>query len=324
MAQPTPLNHPPDGTRPPAPAPLYQDPVFQGPADPRLFLNPLEQNWWMLYTSRRATHEGPGVEWGFGTPIGTASSDDGGLNWTYRGTLNLRVQADTETFWGPEIVCHDGVFHLYPVYCEGLSTTWDVPYQPLAHFVSRDLQQWTFKGFLPLEADKIIEGCVNCMPNGRWRMWYRRDVHFETAEQWTKQSQSMTTWMAESDDLSNWNIIGPAVADMPHEGAKVFELGGSFWMLTDAWQGLAVYRSDDGDQWQRQPGFILDTGGKREQDRARAHNPCVRVVDDIAYIVYHTHPAERDYEAIWADGAGRRIRQSIALRLRPSAAPALR
>lgn len=42
-------NHPSDEERPPAPAPLYEDPVFQGPADPRLFFNPLEHNWWMLY-----------------------------------------------------------------------------------------------------------------------------------------------------------------------------------------------------------------------------------------------------------------------------------
>ncbi len=71
------VNHTPATERPLAKAPLYEDPVHHGPADPRLFFNPLERNWWLLYTSRRATHEGPGVEWGFGTAIGAASSADG-------------------------------------------------------------------------------------------------------------------------------------------------------------------------------------------------------------------------------------------------------
>lgn len=297
--------------RPPAPAPLYEDPIHHGPADPRLFWNPLERTWWMLYTSRRATHEGPGVAWGFGTPIGVASSDDGGAHWTFRGTLDLRVKGDGETFWGPEIVCHDGLFHLFPVYYEGASTTWDVPFQPLAHFVSTDLRRWTFEGFLQLGGNKIIEGCVLRMPDGRWRMWYRRDVHFETADTWTEESQSMTTWMAESDDLADWRVVGPAVADIPHEGAKVFRLGGSYWMLTDAWQGLGVYRSEDGDRWQRQEGFVLDAGGSRDQDGARAHNPCVRVIGDTAYVIYHTHPEERDYDALWADGAPFALRRSV-------------
>jgi len=135
--------------RPLARAPLYEDPISHGPADPRVFWNPLQQNWWMLYTSRRATQEGPGVEWAFGTPIGVAVSSDGGRTWNYQCTLDLRVKGIGETFWGPEIVFHDGLFHLFPVYYEGVSSTWDVPYQPLAHFVSSDLQQWSFNPHFP-------------------------------------------------------------------------------------------------------------------------------------------------------------------------------
>ena len=133
----------PDGQRPQANAPLYEDPVCHGPADPRVFFNGLDGNWWLLYTSRRATHDGPGVEWGFGTAIGAASSSDGGISWSYRGTLDLRVERDSETYWGPEIVCCNGVFHLFPAYYGGISARWDVSSQPLAHFVSTDLQRWT-------------------------------------------------------------------------------------------------------------------------------------------------------------------------------------
>ncbi|MGB3778258.1 MAG: hypothetical protein WA960_07850 [Tunicatimonas sp.] len=44
---------PTDSFRIPA-APLFRDPVLGGPADPTVFWNHEEQNWWMIYTQRRA------------------------------------------------------------------------------------------------------------------------------------------------------------------------------------------------------------------------------------------------------------------------------
>ena len=35
-------------------APLFNDPVFDAPADPTVFWNYEEENWWMVYTQRRA------------------------------------------------------------------------------------------------------------------------------------------------------------------------------------------------------------------------------------------------------------------------------
>ncbi|MBM3311967.1 MAG: glycosyl hydrolase, partial [Candidatus Aminicenantes bacterium] len=70
------------------PAPLYRDPVFDGAADPSLIWNDAERAWWVFYTNRRANAPDAqdGVRWCHGTDIGIASSADGGLTWTYRGT----------------------------------------------------------------------------------------------------------------------------------------------------------------------------------------------------------------------------------------------
>ncbi len=37
-----------------APAPLYNDPIYDGAADPVLIWNREEKSWWMFYTTRRA------------------------------------------------------------------------------------------------------------------------------------------------------------------------------------------------------------------------------------------------------------------------------
>ena len=71
----------------PAPAPLFRDPIYDGAADPCAIWNRQERAWWIVYTSRRANVDVPGVAYCHGTDIGIASSSDGGRSWRYRGTL---------------------------------------------------------------------------------------------------------------------------------------------------------------------------------------------------------------------------------------------
>ena len=61
-----------------APAPLFRDPIYDGPTDPTVIYNREEKTWWIIYTSRRATAPCQGVAWVHGTALGAASSDDGG------------------------------------------------------------------------------------------------------------------------------------------------------------------------------------------------------------------------------------------------------
>ncbi|MCK7531938.1 MAG: hypothetical protein MZV63_13415 [Marinilabiliales bacterium] len=85
------------------PAPLYRDPVFDGAADPSLVWNDKERAWWVFYTNRRANAPDAqdGVRWCHGTDIGIASSTDGGLTWTYRGTAKgLEFEAGPQHLLG--------------------------------------------------------------------------------------------------------------------------------------------------------------------------------------------------------------------------------
>jgi hypothetical protein len=58
-------------------APLFRDPIYDGAADPVIIWNHEANEWWLIYTNRRATVEGKKNAWVHGTDLGTASSSDG-------------------------------------------------------------------------------------------------------------------------------------------------------------------------------------------------------------------------------------------------------
>lgn len=90
-------------------SPLFRDPIYDGAADPVVVWNREAQEWWMIYTNRRATAEGERFAW----VHGVASSRDGGKSWLYRGTLQgLDIEWGRNTFWAPEIYWHDGLYHM--------------------------------------------------------------------------------------------------------------------------------------------------------------------------------------------------------------------
>ena len=61
-------------------------------------------------------------------------------------------------------------------------------------------------------------------------------------------------------------------------------------MITDFWNGLGIYRSEDAATWQRQPGNILDIPGQRVDDGVIGGHADVEVQGDRAFIFYFTHP----------------------------------
>ena len=71
--------------------PLYRDPVYDGASDPTIIWSPKRKKWYMFYTSRRANVPGltGGVAWVHGSPIGIATSDDGGATWKYLRNANI-------------------------------------------------------------------------------------------------------------------------------------------------------------------------------------------------------------------------------------------
>ncbi len=266
-----------------ATSPLFRDPIYDGAADPTVIWNHLERAWWIVYTNRRANVAGPRLGWFHGTDLGVAASADEGRTWLYRGTLRgLAFEPGHNTYWAPEILFHGDRYHMYVSYLPGVPEAWTGP-ASIVHYTSANLWDWDFESVLDLNSDRVIDACVHRLPNGLWRLWYKDERH------------EQHTFAADSPDLYHWTVVGPVITDCKHEGPNVFCWQGSYWMVTDPWHGLAVYRSDDAEQWQYQ-GLILDDASARNEDGPRGHHADVLVLGDDACIFYHTHPSARGAE----------------------------
>lgn len=258
------------------PAPLFRDPIYDCPTDPTVIWNRAEKQWYLFYTQRRCGDVEIGVSWVHGTAIGVASSPDG-AKWLYRGTLQLpAVEQGHNTFWAPEILWAQGHYHMYVSYITGIPTDWDYPRQML-HFVSDDLWNWNFESRIDLHSDRVIDACVYEISPGRFKMWYKDEA------------RDSRTWAAESVDLCHWTVCGEEISDCAQEGPNVFELGGVRWMISDFWNGLAVYRSDDFCHWSR-CADILRESGSRPMDQGLGHHADVLVLNDRAFLFYFCHP----------------------------------
>ena len=261
-----------------AKAPLYRDPIHDGAADPVVIYNRDTKTWFMFYTNRRAMSPVIGESWIHGTDIGIAESTDNGKTWLYRGIAEgLKYERGHNTYWAPEIIWHDGVYHMYVSYVRGIPENWEYD-RYILHYTSENLWDWEFRSKLDLGSDRVIDACVAEKPEGGWRMWFKdecRDSH---------------TYYADSDDLYNWHRVGAAVTDISHEGANVFTFGGKNWLITDEWHGLGVYYSDTLDNWKKQGIILGDDTGIREDDGVMANHADVAVCGGRAYIFYFTHP----------------------------------
>ena len=268
------------GTGRTAPAPLYRDPVFDGAADPSLIWNDQERAWWVFYTNRRANAPDAqdGVRWCHGTDIGIASSADGGLSWSYRGIAKgLEFEAGRNTFWAPCLVEHGRTYHLFVAYVRGVPADWSGD-RHIVHYTSRDLENWRFEAIVPLSSENVIDAFVYGKPSGGWRMWYKDEP------------PGSHIYAADSEDLFQWNVVGPVISSAAQEGPAVFWWRGSYWMLVDRWQGMGVLRSSDLENWIEQPGTILGVPGKRPDDGDLGRHGEVVVQGPEAYLFYFTHP----------------------------------
>ena len=261
--------------------PLFRDPVHDGAADPVLCWNPAAKKWFMFYTNRRANVPNtPGVTWVHGTQIGIAESADGGATWQYRGTANISFGQGRHSFWAPEVIEHDGIYHMYLTVVPGVFADWLHP-RDIIHLTSRDLLDWKCESTLKLASDRAIDACVIRLPDGTWRMWYNNEVDHKSI------------YYADSPDLYEWQDKGKAMGEQPGEGPKVFRWRDKYWMVVDVWRGLGVYRSDDCLSWTRQQENLLEQPGIGPDDQVKGGHPDVVVSGDRAYVFYFTHPCRR-------------------------------
>ena len=256
----------------PAPTPLYRDPIYDGAADPTVLWNPLTKTWFMYYTNRRANMQSPdGVEWVHGTPIGIAESSDGGVTWKYKTNAVIHyptTSPDEITYWAPDVFFDGTQWHMYLTIVPGIFSDWKHP-RTIAHLTSSDMLEWHYQSTLSLANEKVIDADVIALPQGGY--------------------DGKSVYFADSDDLFHWQDKGKAALASRGEGPVAFRWQGYWWLIVDAWRGLAVYRSDDLMQWQQQPGYLLGEPGTGKDDGINGGHPDVIVENGRAYLFYFTH-----------------------------------
>lgn len=262
------------------PAPLFEDPIYGGPADPTMIRNAQTGKYYLFYTQRRASAATEGsVAYCYGSKIGVAESDDGAY-WYYRGALDLEFEFGDNTFWAPEIMMDPstGLYHMYVTYIRGIHRIWAGD-ACILHYTSEDLLNWKKMGKTEIESSRVIDSCVYPLPSGGWRMWYKDE------------RSGSHTFYADSTDLYHWEEKGQATFDHGQEGPNVFALGGKYWLICCEGVGLSVYSSDDLTHFTRQDSPRLLSGeGKRKMDNAVGRHADVYVTEGgRAYIVYFVH-----------------------------------
>ena len=263
--------------------PLFRDPIYDGAADPVLCWNTAEEKWFMFYTNRRANAPNtPGVTWVHGTQIGIAESSDGGASWTYRGRAQINYGQGEYSYWAPEVIEHDGTYHMYLTFVPGIFADWSHP-RDIIHLTSENLLNWKYESTLKLSSNRVIDACVIRLPDGTWRMWYNNEI------------DRKSIYYADSPDLYKWRDCGKAMGERPGEGPKVFLWKNRYWMVVDVWQGLGIYTSEDCLKWTRQPENLLEEPGNGPDDKVKGGHPDVVVSGDRAFLFYFTHPGRQDH-----------------------------
>ena len=261
------------------PAPLFSDPIFDGAADPTVFWNYQEKNWWMIYTQRRANSNTSKLAWVHGTAIGVATSNDGGLNWKYRGTLDLNYEPGHNTFWAPDVLWTGEKYYVFVSYVQGVPSLDFMDEHKILLFEGTDMWNLSFIRNVDLQSDRVIDPTVILLPDGFYRMWYKNE------------NAGYTTHYADSKNLEKWILKGQAIDSTKCEGANSFKWKGHYWMITDPWKGIDLYKSKDATNWELE-GTILNGIGQRQDDGAKGHHACVVPSGEYAYIFYHCNPEE--------------------------------
>jgi hypothetical protein len=258
--------------------PLFRDSIYDGAADPVVIWNRVEKWWFMLYTNRRATMTDlPGVAWVHGTRLGIAESVDGGATWAYRGTANIHYGKPDDAHWAPDVIWHEGLYHMYLSHVPGVHVDWSGT-RDLIHLTSTNLIDWEYRSTLNLASNRVIDASIIQLPDGSWRMWYNDEFDNKAIR------------YADSSDLDHWQDVARVPISEPGEGPKVFRFANRFWMVVDHWKGLGAYQSQDAVRWTRQPGYLLATPGSGADDGAIGNHADVLVNGSRAYIFYFTHP----------------------------------
>lgn len=265
------------------PAPMFDDPIWHGAADPTIIWNHQENRWFVYYTQRRASlKNAEGVNWCHGSAIGICSSEDGS-NWQYEGIcmgddgLNDPIGKQC-SWWAPGVDYSESeqLYHMYVTWVDGIYTSWKGK-RFIKHFTSKDGKNWQYQSSLDLSSDRCIDAGIHKIGN-KWYLWYKDE------------NKGSHTWMAESPDRYQWSVVGPVITDCGHEAPYVWHWQGNYWMIVDAWEkGLRIYKSQSGIANWQYSSTILKQPGKRAKDNARGDHPGILKLNNRVYILYFVH-----------------------------------
>jgi hypothetical protein len=277
-----------------ADAPLYIDPIFNGSTDPMVCYNRTTDRWYMYYTSRRSNVPGlNSIESIHGSSIGIAASDDGGATWEYIGDCNIDYRPDENpTYWAPEVIEFEGIYHMYLSYVPGIFKDWNHP-RDMVHLTSNDGINWTKRSVLNLSGNRVIDACILQMPDGMWRLWYNNE------------EDNKSIYYAESPDLFSWTDKGKVPIETVGEGPNVIYWHNKYYMIVDEWKGLSVFSSDDALNWSKQDNYLIAgtpadqdetsiTPGEGERevkviDGTKGNHADIEISNGRAYMFYFSH-----------------------------------
>lgn len=270
------------------PSPIYMDNNYHGTADPEIIWNPGTKEWMIFYTARRPFKDQASY---VSTPIGVATSKDF-ATWKFAGYCSfdgVGGQPDSEkTFWAPGVIIENDTAHMFVTVKDDSTPVWGGP-SNIVHYIAplNDMVSGWKRIDAVITTPISIDATI-IKKDDSWHMWYRDRPTEDTGG----------LYHAVSNDLYKWELKGLAKGDINNveitkhiyqEGAFVFKWKGYFWIIADPHKGLAVYRSEDAENWDYQ-GIIMYEPGNRFADNTRARHPSVIINDDRAFIVYHVQP----------------------------------
>lgn len=191
----------------------------------------------------------------------------------------MNYEEGHNTFWAPDVYQANGKYYVFVSYVQG------IPYRDfndehkILLFEGEDLWDLSFARVIDLKSDRVIDPTMIRLPNGKYRMWYKNE------------NAGYTTHYADSEDLITWNPMGQAIDSTNCEGANIFKWQEQYWMITDPWNGIELYKSNDATTWELE-GTILAGSGQRSDEGAKGHHACVVPSGEYAYIFYHCNPEE--------------------------------
>lgn len=276
------------------PTPIFNDPNYQGAADPEVVWNDHSHEWWIFYTARRIMAKvNPGCG---GTPIGVCASKNL-IDWRFVGYCKfdgIGGKKDSKTTrWAPGVIRDPktGYYHMFVVYKPSNKGYWGGDSSVVRHYVAKDgdlLNGWT-KVSDVTPPPQSIDPCL-IRAKGQWWMFYR-DIP-------KKDQDPGTVYWAMSPNLDDWMLQGQVAGVVNdraingasyQEGPYAFRWKGHYWLLTDQGGRLGQYRSDNLKSWTF-TGSLLANPGWRPMDKNSGKHPSVAIIDQRAFIFYFNQP----------------------------------